>query len=209
MDLYGYFRSSAAYRVRIALNLKQVDYRQIPVNLVQGEHRADSFKAVNAQGLVPALALNDGIILTQSTAILEWLEERFPMPSLYPADPIARAQTRALCNIVACDIHPINNLRVLQYLQQTLKIDDVQKMDWYRHWVAEGFTAIEPLLSNGPYAMGDNISMADVYILPQVFNALRFDQDMTPFPKIMACYNACHLLEAFVEAAPANQPDAR
>lgn len=209
MDLYGYFRSSAAYRVRIALNLKQVDYRQIPVNLVQGEHRADSFKAVNAQGLVPALALNDGTILTQSTAILEWLEERFPMPALYPADPIARAQTRALCNIVACDIHPINNLRVLQYLQHTFHIDDVQKMDWYRHWVHEGFTAIEPLLSNGPYAMGDRVSMADVYLVPQVFNALRFDQDMTPFPKIMACYNACHLLEAFVEAAPANQPDAR
>jgi maleylpyruvate isomerase len=208
MDLYGYFRSSAAYRVRIALNLKGIDYQQIAVNLLHSAQREESYIARNKQGLVPTLGLDEGSFITQSTAIIEWLEETYPTPALLPESPLQRANIRALCNIVACEIHPLNNLRVLKYLQDELGVDEIQKTTWYQHWVAEGFNAIDAMLSEGPFAMGDSITMADLYLVPQVFNALRFKQDMSPYPKIMACYNACNQVEAFIAAAPANQPDA-
>ena len=208
MQLYSYFRSSAAYRVRIALNLKGVDYQHVPVNLLHSEQLGDAYRTLQPQGLVPALVLEDGSSLMQSTAILEWLEESFHTPSLYPSDPIARARTRALCNMVACDIHPINNLRVLKYLQSELGADDAQKKAWYQHWVVEGFGAIETLLAEGPFALGEQLSMADVYLVPQVFNALRFDVDMSPFPKLASLYQQCNTLKAFQDAEPGRQPDA-
>lgn len=208
MDLYGYFRSSAAYRVRIALNIKGISYQQMAVNLVNGEQCSEQYLARNSQGLVPTLCTDDGVNLSQSTAILEWLEESYPAPALYPKDNMQRAKIRAVCNTVACDIHPLNNLRVLKYLQSELGVNDEQKHRWYRHWIEEGFAAIESSLVATPYAMGNNITMADVYLVPQVFNALRFNVDMAAFPKLLACYEACNKLDAFVAAAPANQPDA-
>lgn len=209
LQLFSYFRSSAAYRVRIALNLKAVGYVQEGVNLVADQQRSDSYMAINPQGLVPALRLENGTVLSQSTAILEWLEEAYPELPLYPKDPIERAKARALTNSVACDIHPLNNLRVLKYLAGEMGITDEQKTSWYHHWIAQGFTSLENQLTATPYSMGDRITMVDVYLIPQIYNALRFKQDMTPFPKIMQVYAACNVLDAFKTAAPEVQPDAK
>ncbi len=207
LQLYSYFRSSAAYRVRIALNLKSVEYEQIGVNLVKAEQRGPEYLALNPQGLVPSLRLEDGTVLTQSGAMLEWLEETYPQPRLYPADPIERARCRALCSAIACDIHPLNNLRVLKYLSGELGVSDEQKTTWYQHWIALGFDSLEGQLSGSPYALGDSPTMADVYLIPQVYNALRFKQDMSGYPRIQATYQACNELAAFQAAAPEAQPD--
>lgn len=208
LRLYSYYRSSAAYRVRIALNYKGIEYRQIPINLVEDEQNSEEYLAINPLGLVPALQLDDDTILTQSTAILEWLEEQYPEPALYPYDAAARAKARSLCNVIACDIHPLNNLRVLKYLKQELKISETQKTNWYHDWIAKGFWSVEKALSSDPYALGHSVSMVDVYLIPQVYNALRFRQDMTSYPNISRIYHTCRELEAFKIAAPESQMDA-
>lgn len=208
LQLYSYFRSSAAYRVRIALNYKGIDYQQIPVNLVTNEQNSKDYLAMNPQGLVPALKLADDTIITQSTAILEWLEEQYPESSLYPHDAVARAKARSLCNIITCDIHPLNNLRVLKYLAGELNISEEQKTNWYHHWIAKGFSSLEKFLSSDFYALGEKVSMVDVYLIPQVYNALRFKQDMINFPNIIRIYHACNELDEFKLAAPELQMDA-
>ena len=207
LRLYSYFRSSAAYRVRIGLNVKAIEYDQVAVNLVENEQRSDAYLDVNPQGLVPALRLEEGKLITQSTAILEWLEEQYPRPALYPADSMERATARALCNTLACDIHPLNNLRVLQYLMGELGATEEQKVAWYQHWIDLGFESLERQLSGSPYALGDSVSMVDLYLVPQVYNALRFKQEMGAYPKIMHLYEACCGLDSFRLAAPESQPD--
>ncbi len=210
--LYGYFRSSAAYRVRIALNLKGLAYEQVAVNLVKGEQRAEENLARNPQGLVPVLETDDGTRLTQSLAICEYLEERHPEPALLPADPAGRARVRSLAQLVACEIHPLNNLKVLKYLVHELKLDEAAKLAWYRHWIAEGFTALEARLAGeaatGAFCHGDSQSLADVCLVPQVFNAERFECDLSAYPTIRRIAERCRAMEAFAKAAPGAQPDA-
>lgn len=208
MLLYSYFRSSAAYRVRIALNLKGIDYQQLPVNLVAGDQKSAEYLELNPQGLVPALRLESGEVIAQSTAILEWLEEAYPAKSLLPENAYGRASARAMVNGIACDIHPLNNLRVLKYLSAELRVSDEEKNNWYCHWIHEGFTSLEKQIKAAPYALGESVSLVDVYLVPQVFNALRFKVDLSSYPKIQAVYKACNTLDAFVQAAPENQPDA-
>jgi maleylpyruvate isomerase len=206
MRLYSYFRSSAAFRVRIALNLKGVDYEIVPTNLLEGQQRSAAYLRVNSQGLVPALEVDGGEMLTQSPAILEWLEEQFPTPALYPEDPLARARMRTICFHVACEIHPINNLRVLKYLGDELGVDESARSHWYHHWIRLGFTAVEPTVV-GPFCTGDEPSMTDVYLVPQVYNAMRFRLDMTEFPRISAAYAHALPHPAFARAQPDRQPD--
>lgn len=207
MELFTYFRSSAAYRVRIALNYKQIPYQAIPVNLLQGEHKGEAYREINPQGLVPALCLEDRRLITQSPAILEWLEENFPEPALLPRDTYERGVVRSWSNIIACDIHPIDNLRVLNYLTGELGITDDQKQAWYQHWIRLGFDALEPQIQAGPYCFGAQLTLADVYLVPQVYNALRFKLNMADYPKILSVYENCNQLEAFIQASPENQPD--
>jgi maleylpyruvate isomerase len=210
--LYGYFRSSAAYRVRIALNLKGLDYAQAPVNLVKGEQRGEENLARNPQGLVPVLETDEGAQLTQSLAICEYLDERHPEPALLPTDAEGRARVRSLAQLVACEIHPLNNLKVLKYLVGELKVDEQTKLAWYRHWIAEGFAALEARLAGesatGEFCHGDSPSLADICLVPQVFNAERFECDLTPYPTIRRIAERCRMEEAFAKAAPGEQPDA-
>jgi maleylpyruvate isomerase len=213
MRLYDYFRSSAAYRVRIALNLKgvQPDERTF-VHLRMGGQRAQDYLALNPQGLVPALALDDGHVLTQSLAIVEYLDETYPDPPLLPSSAAARARVRAIALAIACEIHPLNNLRVLNYLLGTLGVSKEQKDGWYRYWIDVGFEALERSLSNdgdtGRYCHGDRPTLADVCLVPQIANARRFDIDLSPYPTLIRIEAACNELPAFAEAAPARQPDA-
>ncbi|NIB41040.1 maleylacetoacetate isomerase [Pseudomaricurvus alkylphenolicus] len=209
MELFTYFRSSAAYRLRIALNLKGLDAQMTAVNLLKGEHRSPEYLAINSQGLVPSFKTDDGEVLTQSPAILEWLEENHPQTPLLPVDSVERAKVRSWCYQIGCDIHPICNLRVLKYVAGDLGGGDEGKKAWLHHWMGLGFDALEAQLGEGPYCNGDQVTLADVYLIPQVFNALRFEVDMTPYPKIMAAYEACNQLDAFQKAAPANQVDAQ
>jgi maleylacetoacetate isomerase len=210
--LHGYFRSSAAYRVRIALNLKKLPYEAVPVHLLRdgGEQNQPGFRALNPQGLVPVLE-DDGHVLTQSLAILEYLEETHPEPPLLPADAAGRARVRALALQVACEIHPLNNLRVLRYLKRELGIDETARDRWYRHWIATGFEAFEASLSSdesGRFCHGDTPGLADVCLVPQLFNARRFDCDLSAYPRMLAVEAACVTLPAFAAAHPARQPDA-
>ncbi|WP_024301396.1 maleylacetoacetate isomerase [Pseudogulbenkiania sp. MAI-1] len=208
--LYGYFRSSAAYRVRIALNHKGLDYTQAPVSLVKGEQQAPDYLALNPQGLVPALSDN-GVLLTQSLAICEYLDEAYPdTPRLLPAEPVARARVRAIAQAIACEIHPLNNLRVLNYLKQELGVDEEARNGWYRHWVELGFAALERTLANsaGPYCFGETVTLADVCLVPQLFNARRFSVDLTPYPRLVAVGEVLERLPAFAAAHPSRQPDA-
>ncbi|MEQ1949813.1 maleylacetoacetate isomerase [Mesorhizobium sp. CN2-181] len=209
LTLYDYFRSSAAYRVRIALRLKGLSYDQIPIHLVRncGEHLSEAYRAINPQRRVPALAVGEEILI-QSPAILEWLEETFPEPSLLPSDPFARAHCRAITSIVACDIHPLNNTGTIKYLRQNLGCDQPTIDAWYAHWIRQGFEAIETMIEPKPFALGDTVTLADLFIVPQVFNARRFSVPLDAFPKIVAVADACATLPAFRDAAPANQPDA-
>ncbi len=211
MKLYSYYRSSAAYRIRIALNIKGIDWETIPVDLLNGEDAGDAYRAINPQGVVPSLAI-DSKILHQSMAILEYLEETHPTPALLPADAQDRAQVRALANVIACDIHPLNNLKVLKYLVGKLGISEEQKLTWYADWINEGFHAFEQLLqssqSNDKFCFGDAPTIADINLVPQVYNANRFNVELAAFPRIVAINEHCLTMPAFANAAPENQPDA-
>lgn len=212
MKLYGYWRSSAAYRVRIALALKGVDYQSIPVHLVKngGEQHQAAYQVLNPAELVPTL-VDEELTLNQSLAILEYLDARYPEPALLPADAAQAAQVRALALDIACDIHPLNNLRVLQYLTGPLGLSEQQKTEWIHHWLATGFQALEQRLAEtaGKFCIGDKVSLADLCLVPQVYNALRFQLDMSPYPVMMAIYQHCNQLDAFQQAAPEAQPDAQ
>lgn len=210
MRLHGYYRSSAAFRVRIALNLKGLDYEQAFHHLRRSEQRAPAYLALNPQGLVPALE-DDGRLLTQSLAIIEYLDETRPEPALLPADPAGRARVRALAQLIACDIHPIDNLRVLRYLRQELGQPEDKVQAWYNHWIAQGFEAFEALLARGPagpFCHGDTPGLADICLVPQVFNSKTFDLDLSPYPRLRRVADACQALPEFERAFPANQPDA-
>ena len=211
MKIHGYFRSSAAYRVRIALNLKNIACDTALVNLQAGDQSSPAYRAINPQGRVPALETEDHI-LVQSLAIIEYLDETFPGPSLVPSEPLARARVRGISNIIACDIHPLNNLAVLNYLKDELAIDEDKRTRWYQYWVEQGFDGVEPLLANssdtGNFCHGDSPGLADICLVPQVFNAQRFDCDLSPYPTIGRIYDSCMALDAFDKAQPSNQPEA-
>lgn len=208
MKLYSYFRSSAAYRVRIALNLKGIEHEMQFVNLLKSEQLAQPYLDKNVQGLLPAIETEDGV-LAQSLAILEWLDESYPQTLLVYGNAWQKARIRNISYAVACDIHPVNNLRVLKYLSSELNVNDEAKNKWYRHWVEVGFEKIESMLSEDcDFCVGDKPSLADICLVPQVFNALRFNVDMAAYPKIAAIYARCNALPAFNEAAPQNQRDA-
>jgi len=210
MKLYSYFRSSAAYRVRIALNFKGLTYETVPVHLVKdgGHNRRPEFRAVNPQMRIPALVAPTGEVLIQSLAIIEYLEETQPDPPLLPKDPIARAKVRALADIIACDIHPLNNVGPLRYLKREMHQEQSAIDAWYHHWVIEGFEALEALVQPGPYACGAQPTITDVCLVPQVNNARRLKVPLDTFPKILAIESACLKLPAFDRARPERQPDA-
>lgn len=201
MRLHDYFRSTASYRVRIALNFKNINYDKIEVHLVNngGEQNSPAYKDINPQGLVPTLDINHNINLTQSMAILEYLEETYPTPPLLPSDNVARAHVRAMANIIACDIHPLNNLRILKYLKNDLDINDAEKNQWYHHWILTGFAALEKLLlnSNSKFCYGNSPTFADLCLIPQVYNANRFNCSLDEFPKIYAINEYCLGLKEF------------
>ena len=208
MELHGYFRSSASYRVRIALNLKELSYDYYPVNLLKGEQKEPAYRNLNPQGLVPAL-IDSGHVFTQSLAILEWLDEQHPQPALLPKDSLARAKVRALAYNVACDIQPVQNLRVLKYLQSELGASDEQKVEWIRHWIDGGFTALETQLEGqgGTFAGGDTPGLFECCLIPQIYNAERFGMHIGQYPRIAKIAEACAALPAFERARPENQPD--
>jgi maleylpyruvate isomerase len=210
MKLYSYFRSSAAFRVRIALNLKNIDYEMTSVHLVKdgGHNRRPEFRAVNPQMRIPALVTASGDLLIQSLAIIEYLDETHPEPPLLPNDPLARAKARALAQIIACDIHPLNNTSPLRYLKRELHQEQSAIDAWYHHWVIEGFEAYEALAQGTPYSCGSEITVADICLVPQVYNARRLKVPLEKFPKILGIDAACLKLPAFDRAWPENQPDA-
>ncbi|MDI9334333.1 MAG: maleylacetoacetate isomerase [Cytophagales bacterium] len=213
MKLYNYFRSSASFRVRIALNLKGLPYEYIPVHLAKGDHKKPEYAAIAADGLVPLLDTGDAQ-LSQSMAIIEYLDEQHPTPALLPADALGRAKVRALAQSIACEIHPLNNLRVLKYLVRELKVDEETKNTWYRHWVREGLESFERQLvqvhqsTPSTYCYGNTPTLADCCLVPQIFNGQRFNVNFDGLPRTMAAFDACMKLEAFQNAAPANCPDA-
>jgi maleylacetoacetate isomerase len=210
--LYTYWRSSSAYRVRIALNLKGIEYEPVLISLAPGvrENRGDEYRAINPQMLVPFF--DDGKLATgQSMAIMEYLEETYPEPPLLPATEPLRSKVRAFCNIISCDIQPLNNQRTLTYISEVLGASDRQRKEWYRHWIATGFEAAERLsvsfAHEGPYAFGKQVSLADAMLVPQMYNARRFNVPLDEYPRLVAVTNACNELQAFKDAAPESQPD--
>lgn len=208
--LYSYWRSSAAYRVRIALGLKQLPYDMAYVHLVNngGEQHSQAYKSLNAQGLVPSWQCEEGV-LTQSLAIIEYLDECHPETPLLPAAPFARAKVRAMAQAIACEIHPINNLRVLKYLRGEFGLDESAANKWYRHWVVEGFTALESMVGHDDYCYGNEPTLADICLIPQFYNARRFNIDLTAFPKLCQIEANCLQIEAFKQAQPEAQADAQ
>jgi maleylacetoacetate isomerase len=212
LQLYSYWRSSAAYRVRIGLNLKGLDYETLPVHLVRdgGEQHGDAFRRANPQGLVPVLKHGDRL-LRQSLAILEYLDDAWPENPLLPRDPYERQRARAIALAIACDVHPLNNLRVLQYLNRDLAVATDKKDAWIQHWIRIGFDALESMLAQDPmtgrHCIGDTPGIADCSLVPQVYNARRFDVDLAPYPTIVRIEQACLALPAFDAASPENQPD--
>ena len=213
LKLYSYWRSSAAYRVRIALNLKELEYELIPVHLVRdgGEQRTPEYRLMNPQGLVPILTDGERVF-RQSMAIIEYLDEAYPDVPLMPSEIRARARVRSLAQLIACDVHPLNNLRVLQYLENQLGVPEEQRKEWYRHWVEAGLQAFENLLEDSPttgeFCEGDDPTLADLCMVPQVYNAIRFECPLRPYPQIRRIYANCMAVEAFHEATPERQPDA-
>ncbi len=211
MELYGYFRSSAAYRVRIALALKGLDFDNIPINLVPGisEQRSKGYLAINPQGRVPFFTDGD-VGISQSPAILEYLDEVYPQVPLLPSDATGRATVRQLASLIGCDIHPLQNVSVLQRLKGEFDADSDAVIAWVQHWIREGFSAFEALIANasGSFCFGDTVSLADVYLVPQVYNARRYEISLEAFPEIVRIDHACNQLKAFQQAAPENQPDA-
>jgi maleylacetoacetate isomerase len=210
MKLYSYFRSSAAYRVRIALNLKGIAYETTSVHLIKdgGHNKRPEFRAVNPQMRVPALVTPGGDTLIQSLAIIEYLDETHPEPPLLPKDPLARAKVRGLADLIACDIHPLNNTSSLRYLKNEMHQEQSAIDAWYHHWIITGFEALEALIAPGPYACGKMVTLADICVVPQVANARRLKVPLDKFPKIVAVDAACQALPAFERARPENQPDA-
>lgn len=225
MKLYNYFRSGTSFRVRIALALKGLPYEYVPIHLAKGEHRESAYRALSPDGLVPVLDLEgmpEAGLLSQSMAIIEYLDEAFPEPPLMPRDPLGRAQVRALAQTIACEVHPVNNLRILKYLAQPLGLTDGQRADWYNHWVSEGLAAYERRLADleadrqarglpaSRYSYGDHPTLADCCLVPQVINGQRFGLaiDALPLPRTLAVFNACMQLEAFQQATPERCPDA-
>ena len=209
MKLYNYFRSSASFRVRIALALKGLAYDYVPVHLARGDHKLPAYAGIAADGLVPLLEVGEDR-LSQSMAIIEYLDETHPTPSLLPVSALDRARVRALAQSIACEIHPLNNLRVLKYLVRELKIDEEAKGQWYRHWVREGLESFERQLAQqrpSRYCWGDAPTLADVCLVPQIFNGKRFDVDFDGLPRTMAAFDACMQLQAFQGAQPSACPD--
>ena len=211
MKLYTFFRSSASFRVRIALNHKGLTYEHAGVSLPKGEHLEAGYKSLNPQGLVPALE-DGGRLVTQSLAIIEYLDEVHPGPKLLPVAPLDRAYVRAFAQIITCEIHPLNNLRTRKYIAKTYKQDEEGVNVWYRHWIAEGFQMMEAFLAqekkNGKYCYRDQVTMADCCLVPQVFNAILYKCELKPYPTVMRIHEACMKLDAFVLAQPSKQPDA-
>jgi maleylacetoacetate isomerase len=209
--LYTYFRSSAAFRVRIALHLKGLRYEPHAVSLPRGVHRQAEYASVNPQALVPTLVTDDGLHLAQSLAIMEYLEEAHPEPALLPRDMAGKARVRSLSLLVACEIHPLNNLRTLQYLKRELKLGEDQVNAWYRYWIAEGLGKLEAEMRaplTGKFSHGDAPTMADCCLVPQIFNAKRYECDLSPYPTVMRVFGECMKLDAFDRAQPSRQPDA-
>lgn len=211
MKLYGYYRSSASYRLRIILGLKKIDWENRPVHLAKGEQLSADFRAINPMGLVPVLDTGESV-LSQSPAIAEYLEEMYPQPSLLPATAVARAEVREMLNTIGCEIHPLQNLRVLKYLRAEYGQDDKGVAAWCREWIGQGFAAFEKLAlersANRQYSFGDSLSLADVWLVPQVYNARRFELDLSPYPVIVSVDAHCQSLSAFADAHPDSQPDA-
>jgi maleylpyruvate isomerase len=209
MILYGYALSSASFRVRIALALKSIHYTSVIKNLRVGEHRLAEYLSINAQGFVPALQMDDGDVLTQSVAIMEYLDEQYPDPPLLPHGAVARARVRAISHTITSDVSPLDNLRVLRYLEDKLTLDKATRDAWYRHWIELGFEALERWLTRdhatGRFCHGNSVTMADLCLVPQVFNARRFSVDLLPYPRIVAIDAACREVPAFQSAAPENQ----
>jgi maleylacetoacetate isomerase len=210
VKLYSYFRSSAAFRVRIALNLKGLPSEVISIHLQKqgGLNRKPDYRAINPHMRVPALRLDSGDVLTQSLAIIEYLDEIHPAPPLLPRDPIERAKVRGLAQLIACDIHPLNNVGPLRYLKNELAQDQAKIDAWYHHWIIDGFEALEAMLRPDPYSFGNSVTLADICLVPQVYNARRFKVPLDRFPRIVAVDAACAKLSAFDKARPENQPDA-
>jgi maleylacetoacetate isomerase len=210
LKLYTYFRSSTAFRVRIALNLKGVKYEPVFVHLAKGEHRGGAYPQVNPQALLPTLELDDGTRLTQSLAIIEYLDETHPEPRLIPKEAIARSRVRSISLLMACEIHPLNNLRVLQHLKRALGQTQEQIDEWYRYWIADGLAKVEADLKGraGKFCHGDAPTMADCCLVPQIFGAQRFKSDLSPYPTTMRVFETCMKLDAFDRAQPSKQPDA-
>ena len=211
MTLYGYFRSSTSYRTRIAMNLKGLDYDYIAINLAQDEQLKNEFKLLNPQGLVPVLQADD-LLLSQSPAILEWLEDVYPEHALLPKDAVGRMKVRAISAMIGCDIHPLNNRRILQYLRNELSVDEEDVIEWCNRWITEGFAALEKILAKdktrGKFCYGDNPTLADCYLIPQVASARRFKVDLSAYPNIIDIDAHCRTLKAFADAEPMQQPDA-
>lgn len=209
MKLYSYYRSSAAYRVRIALALKELDYEYVPVNLLRAQQKSSDYMAKNPGGLVPALETDDGILIAQSVAIIEWLEETFTGPAMLPADTALRAQVRSLVNTITCDVHPLNNMSITNYLQNPLGVTPEQVQEWYARWIYRGYDAIEKTLARyaGQCCFGDEPGFADLCLVPQTYNAVRFNVDLGDYPLIRRVWEYCNTLPAFIAAHPDNQPD--
>lgn len=204
IKLYSYFRSSSSYRVRIALNLKKINYQVEVINLLKGEEAGNEYLAINPQGLVPALVLSNGEVLTQSMAIIEYLDVTYQEPKLISQVNTIAAKQRAMAAVISSEIQPLNNLKVLRYLRNNFELDKSTEQEWYQHWICESFDSLEQQVKAIPYAMGEAVSIVDVFLIPQIFNAIRFDVNMDDYPKLMKIYKECNLLSAFINAAPEN-----